>query len=538
MDREAIYFDGALPSEKRAVRLERLERARAQLENYRKQCPGPFQPSAFDKPSGSTYDLGNSIWKKKFPVPASRRRLPQPPFMVACVLDHLRHDSAISCPVQVVTGEADPYCAAMARATGAGILSSDSDMILYDLGSEGSLILLDTLDVTSPGNVNYEPDLSTHIVKAQRLHPTHITTRLGNTRSNVKLSLLRFAFERSRDPFASTSALRSRCIADPSVESAEAFERFYRLYNDFNGLGTAQKDANILVQLDPRLSELNCQFHCTPYMEQPPQGPHVYMPVIIEDPTRDSSWTYGKAFRTLAYSLLKPAARKTNSHGGSDCVIEFQRRGPRIVGMPLKLLNRVELLVSLETVVKCLRENNLAGDALLKWRLFGLKEVNDEKARKGKPTIPPSWAIEFLSSGYADHKLSWEDIHLYANMKAVLYSLWILGQACTAAVPQEALQVPVNNLTEALRSLVSLQSLMASRWEIPGSSQGIPCEAIAEALRQKDVPDAMPKLKTIDENKATGCEIVSGRPIQKATSDARNRRFRANRNIFEMLNSS
>ena len=261
------------------------------------------------------------------------------------------------------------------------------------------------------------------------------------------------------------------------------------------------------------------------------------MPLLVEDPTRDSSWTYGKDVRILAYSLLKISAENTSNLQHSDCVIEFQRRGPRIVGVPLKVLNRVELMSSMEATVRDLCEHDFAVDALLQWRLVGLKKVNLEKARHGKPTISRAWAAEFLRKGYVGDSLSWGDIHAYANVQACLYSFWILKQACAVSKPRTYLRPYVDSLTKAIQPLVSLRRLMESRWEILSSSQNLPGAVIAEALSQLGLQHIEPEQNNMVNNIASRSDDGSNHATSKPILNARDQRWRANGNIFELLAS-
>jgi hypothetical protein len=453
--------------------------------------------------------------------------------MVASVLDQLRNDSTIPCPVLVVPGEADSYCATAAKTTGAAVLSNDSDIVMYDLGSEGSLVLLDTLEIILDDDSDGGQEFQRGILKARQLHPINIARALGNT------SLLRFGFERARDSSTSAGAIRSRCITNHCAEPSEAFEQFCTVYQDPKEMRTDDDIAITLAQLDPRLSELYCQYNCTAYMLPPSQSPHVYLPLMIEDPTRDSSWTYGKEFRVLAYTLLQLSAENMNDLQSHGYVVEYQRRGPRIAGLPLKLLNRAELLSSMERIVKELKEINFAADSLLKWWTFSLKVVNEEKAGNGKATIPLEWAAGLVSLGYVDGKLTWDDIHTYANMQAVLYSLWMLKQSCIVSKPPSHLRTITDSLNQALRPLVSLQCLMPSRLEVATRPQETLGKAIAEALGGEDLPCATSKPKAIyRRNMATESETGADDPTSKARVRTRNRRLNAKGNIFELLNPS
>jgi XPG domain containing len=536
-DRKAICFDGALPLNKQATRLERLEKARGLLERYRKQRPGPFKPSTSENSHSSASALESSIWKKRLLALKHKDQLPPAPFIVACVLDDLRNDWKSEYHVLVVPGEADSYCASIARTTGAAILSNDSDMTMYDLGSEGSLVLLDTLDLELGGGVNHEGKRQDQFLKARRLHPLNIARRLSLTTPIGNPSLLRFGFERLNDPSTPTGTIRSRLTGCLSAEASEAFEDFCKLYTDLKEIESAEAVVNVLVQLDPRLSELYCQYNCKEYVVHPPHSPHIYMPPLVEDPTRDSSWTYGKDLRILAYSLLKISAENNGNLQHSDRVIEFQRRGPRIVGVPLKVLSRVELVSSMEATVRDLCEHDFTVGALLQWRLIGLKKVNMEKARHGKPTLSHAWVAEFLRKGYAGDSLSWDDIHTYANVQACLYSFWILKQACAVSKSRTYLRPYVDSLTKAIQPLVSLRRLVESRWEILSSSQNLPDAVIAEALGQLDLQHIGPEQNSTVNNIGSRSDDGSNHTTSKAILTARDQRWRANGNIFELLAS-
>ena len=536
--RKAIYFDGALPVGKQATRLDRLEKSRALLEKYRKQHPEPFEPPKSKKPHASAWSSEYSVWKKRFAVPGRRHQLPPPPFMVACVLDGLRNTYMSRYAVKVVPGEADSYCATVARNTDAAILSNDSDMTMYDLGSEGSLVLLDSLDLVADNSPGLDYKRQTHTLKGQRLHPVNIARRLNLNKPLGNSSLLRYGFERASDSSATAGMIRSRCISSHSAGAGEAFQQFCELYKDPKEIETTEDAANPIVQLDPRLAELYCQYNCAEYMAKPPQGPHIYMPIVIEDPTRDSSWTYGRGLRILGYSLLKHSAENAGNLLHHESVMEFGRRGPRVVGTPLKLLDKAKLTCATETMVRDLRQNASRVDSSLQWRLFAFKEVNQEKARNGKPTIPHAWVTEFLSRSYVGGELSWDDIHLNANMQAVLYSLWILRQACVVSKPHKDLQIPIDHLSQTLQPLLPLERLMASRWEILEASLNAPTAEFSKALGLAYLQGIGQEQKGMANNVGPGSNDGAGLVTSKVTLTAKIQRRRANGNIFELLDPS
>ena len=538
-DRTAIYFDGALPLGKRATRLERLEKTRVMLENLGKQHPGPFTSPPSIPSATSKSALKSSIWNKKV-LASSRRhpRLPPPSFLVACVLDDLRGDPMGKYPVHVVPGEADSYCAAVAKGTGAAILSNDSDMTMYDLGSEGSLVLLDSLELMS--NIGSDPDdmCQSETLIGQRLHPVNIARRLNLIKPTAKPSLLRYGFQRACDSSAPDGTIRSRCTSPLSAEAGKAFQQFCEAYEDSENVESMRDAAVNLFQLDPRLSELYCQYNCAGYLVKPSHSPHSYLPVMFEDPTRASSWKYGTDTRVVAYSLLKLSAEVASNTRYHDFVTEFQRRGARISGLPLNLLNRVTLKSSMDTIIEDLPKHFSSGNALLQWRIFALEKVRKEKERIGKPTIPLVWATQFFGKSYNDYKLSWDDIQTYANSQAVLYSLWLLKQACAVSKPPKDLQATMDSLGLTLQSLGPLKRLMASRWEVADDCRDRASVVPAEACESADWQDTPAKQNSMSSPMATD----EGDEPQSATSKvglvAKDQRRRVNGNIFELLDPS
>ena len=523
------------------TRLERLEKARGLLEKYRRHQPGPFKLPDSRTSCISGLGFQSSIWKNESLVVGRGQQLLLPPFMVPCVLDDLRTDLTIKYPMQVVPGEADLYCATVARSTGAAILSNDSDMTMYDLGPEGSLVLLDSLDLVSDSNFDLGHMHQSDTLKGLRLHPVNIARRLNVNQIAAKPSLLRYGFERFNDPSAPAGAIRSRCASSLSVEGGETFQHFRDLYQDSSEVPTAKAAAaNKLVQLDPRLSELFCQYDCAEYVVSPPNCPHVYLPLMFEDPTRDSSWTYGRDIRILAYSLIQLAVENASNVQHLDSVIEFHRRGPRIVGMPFKLLSRANTKASMETVTEDLKQLVSGGDVLLKWRLFALKAINEEKVRKGKSAIPLTWATELPCRGYVDAELSWDDIHLYANMQAALYSLWLLKQACAVVSNSHKDEhTTMDDLGLALQTLGPLKRLMASRWEISPTTcegSGVIVATALDSLGLQDNQIEQPGTASQVAPRSLGEATEPTAP--KIRPGAKNKRRRTNQNIFEVLDSS
>ncbi|KAI3000604.1 hypothetical protein CBS147346_6958 [Aspergillus niger] len=161
-----ICFDGALPDEKRETRLARLERSRKKLVTLRTNSPHCFQKSS--SPLRPRSISPKNILQRRS-LPAKYANIPENPFIVPAVFEDLKHrwckkninsvvknvpdlstaslsDFPWGDAVVMVPGEADTYCAHVARLTGCAILTNDSDLLLHDLGKRGSVVLLDSIE--------------------------------------------------------------------------------------------------------------------------------------------------------------------------------------------------------------------------------------------------------------------------------------------------------------------------------------------------------------------------------------------------------
>ena len=85
-------------------------------------------------------------------------------------------DSKYSTVTKMVPGEADPYCARRARRKGGIVFTSDSDLLIYDLGKHGSVVYFSDLEL----HVRDGDDVSdVHVcIHANEFRPHAITQRL------------------------------------------------------------------------------------------------------------------------------------------------------------------------------------------------------------------------------------------------------------------------------------------------------------------------------------------------------------------------
>ncbi|KAL4993676.1 XPG domain containing-domain-containing protein [Aspergillus recurvatus] len=425
---ESIYFDGALPARKRETRVARLENQRNKLELFCAQTKNGFDVSK--APIYNRIIKPDNVLRSR-PTPAKYGNLPSNPFMVSAVFEDLKYrwnranitssigdalplhtidleDFPWASITTMVSGEADAYCASAARCMDACILTNDSDLLLYDLGNYGSVVFLDSVELKS----DFMQPLSSQI-KATMLRPSLVARRLEIS----SLLLLAFELLKARPETALVELLR-RAKSGISEMEISNYQQFAREYTDMG-------------------------------------YPHVYLSVLNEDHTRKCAWAKGRDYRHLAYSILNLSRPTQERH----CFIaEFVRRGQRIFEDKMELLDEKSISAQLESLqvrLESLR-TSLKSDSLDYWAAFALCDVYI--CADAKLTGRDFQKLEqFFRRGYMGKQLKWEDIHLTAQMHAVLYSLRILKQLLSLFYPRH---VVVLNLRAILESLPPLHIIM------------------------------------------------------------------------------
>ena len=391
--------------------------------------------------------------------PARFLGLPEPPFMVPAVIEHLQSETrndAFQGLVAVVPGEADLYCASHARETGASILSNDSDLLIYDLGRRPYLVLLNTLDI-SP----VQGDLT--VISCSALRPYTIAQRLGLP------DLVGLGFERFEDASASFNLIKKRA-KQPQMNTRRRldFARFRLAYS----IGEAVHSDVTLVPFDTRLSELYHQFIQPSTSGHATESASIYLPVVVENHLRTSSWTFGVSQRTLAYSIfgsLETSRSKYREVG------EYVRSGARIVSKTRNMYGEDEMRTALTESIELIQKTKaLRGDmdisSALLWKLVGVHVVCVDLDAAGKALPDKEWMVKFLQHGYVDNRLTLDAVHVEANINAALYSLRVLKQVASFAHgrinPDLAVATLLDVISQAFNDMPPLTELLGTRLEV------------------------------------------------------------------------
>ncbi|OJJ75398.1 hypothetical protein ASPBRDRAFT_118961 [Aspergillus brasiliensis CBS 101740] len=478
-----IYFDGALPYEKRETRLARLERSRKKLVTLRTNSPRCFQK--FSSPPRSLTTSPKDILQKRT-LPAKYANIPENPFIVPAVFEDLKHrwckkniisvvkdvpdlntaslsDLPWGDAVLMVPGEADTYCAHVARLTGCAILTNDSDLLLHDLGILGSVVLLDSIEPWTCEASRHEHTL----IRALRLCPDLVACRLG-----LK-SLLPLAYELKIHPDSGLKQLIQQSkITDRSPERFPEYCQFAEEYQSSSSLDQEMLCESYPQHLDPRISEL---FSLRERTQNTSGQLYMYLVVLNEDPARQCAWTQGKLYRSMGYSALNLSFSDDENYAFVD---EYVRRGSRITTDRISLGNREWLLLEMNSL--CLLLDTVQSQLGVEtaspayWRIFAFYIIHYEQA--GFNIHSTERLRRLLMLGYGD-KLDWVDVHLIAQMQSVLYSLRLLGQLLgftrftddisvrirtilSNLPPLSILMRPVHEMTQEFRTGCSVNDLV------------------------------------------------------------------------------
>ena len=473
-----IYFDGYLPPHKRGIRLDRLQRSLQKLSSHHavSQKLQPCKRSWDGKPlpPGTVFPSGT-------PTQAAFRGLRPATFVVPAVLDTLG-TSKYAAITTVVPGEAEVYCATAARADDGIILSNDSDLFVHNLGN-GAFVYLDSVELrTSESKDQMRDSRCCKMLRLEVFRPPDIAQRLG-----VKtLQELAFQFVRRHSHTLSEAIKATRDQRDREEELA--YVKFVQEYDTAPSVSENQQYspqalARLHTQarfLDPRISELICQ------LESKDSDPaEVYLLFLIEDPTRSSAWSVSSDQRSFIYSVCGLYLQNTTDYPRT-AITECRRRGQDFVMHPIHLLTHLETLAFAKTLQTHLQIFTKAFPGLpptLIWRTYALFKVHLWHLNASKP--PPSRALlqRALTAHYTPPPTA-ADIHLFAQIQAVLYSLRMIQQilqyissAMEKPLPRELLE-----LAASLQDLPLLARLMPSPFELSKLVDTVDIEGVMEKL--------------------------------------------------------
>lgn len=483
--------------------MSRLEASRKQLEIFCLSHREGFKWSSIERKS-ATIDPARLLQDSYTSL--KRSLLPGNPFMVSAVVEDLKtrwtcSEMKLYLPktltdiykasgdgsrpwsniAETIPGEADVFCAALASQNpGTAIVTSDSDLFLFDLGPESAIIFFDTVHVEDYGNRAASSE-SPVTIRAMKYRPTSIADRLGIP------ALSYLAYELNQTPRSKLAELVRRAkIASDLSPKTSGYLTFLEEYDLQSVLQYDPSEAQILQNLDTRISELFMQCLWTnSNFENQHQAPRIYLPFLVEDHARKCAWAESVGFRRLAYSLLNLNAAST-SGSKLTTVTECVRRGQRFCFDNIDLYSieggEIEkesgfLLERLEFFQRQyhLHYHHANHNSPLFWRTYAVYEINKDwfasnnhlSAFKNhvalKTFLGPNRGSE--NDSFDNETMEWDDIHALAQLQAVLYSLRMVYQIIQGLALDDG-GGSLGRLRDVLALLPPLRVLMRSFHEV------------------------------------------------------------------------
>lgn len=404
--RAAIYFDGSLPSSKKEERHKRIcEKSHAVQKYFLTTIPG--------------------INTNDSRVP--RNLIPDPPFHVPAILEALSLHQRYRHITHVVPGEADPYCAADVRQNGGMLLTSDSDLLLYDLGPTGSVVFLKDIQLDLGATE------SGSSISALTWKPHELCRRLSLEPS--QLNMLHLGFEvKAKACHASRGLSKQSSWASFERDNAEEFAAFVAEYDS-----TADHTAvalNGMGHLDPRISEFVLDWA----RGETPSGNSestkdltVWLPLLVDRWDQASAWDLSTTIRQLAYSYCQRGDSSVST------VKEYRRTlSLQSAGQAVELLDESGILEATRGLLEHVDHFVVNGSTVprkLQWITMCLSVEIGHAAQEGKQSNALElWRKAATSEGRLDPG-SWGSLHLAAQILGTLYSFRMLQQVISTIQP-------------------------------------------------------------------------------------------------------
>ncbi|KAI0817076.1 hypothetical protein GGR55DRAFT_2679 [Xylaria sp. FL0064] len=494
-----IFFDGYLPPSKWPVRRDRLlgqSRSMKALVDSHPHGSSRIPEDAYEAVRGGIVLTQTNDYS------SHSRWLPRSPFLIPAVVEILKGSLTWGPLVEVVSGEADMFCAEDVRRNGGVLLTNDSDLLITDVGPDGIVSFFSDIVCANPS------DKPQGLV-ACKFSLNTINNTLGL--SNVG-GLARVAFEKVKFRSTFEEALeRARNNRDNALERPE-FKTFMEEYYMKEYLPKDHPLQKMLSTLDPRISEIiiqalildgndTFQIGSSSRHSRGPETLAIFLPILIEDRSRSSAWNMSTIIRQFAYSIIQMFVVHK-----SPIVIEYRlleasnpSMGRQIDALGLEeALEQCALLVD---VLKQIAERVSSVD--MQWLAFTIYQDHVWSASEDRLPLSASLLHRLNRASNDGDQYSWDAIHFTAQVQASLYSLRLVKQVIDVALvlcpeipsPARALREHLNSLpliadwptVENISQILALTS-EANILSIITDISGIPALEIQEHLSEADQP--------------------------------------------------
>ncbi|KAI0842247.1 XPG domain containing-domain-containing protein [Hypoxylon sp. FL0890] len=443
-----IYFDGYLPPSKWEVRRKRLLNQSQHMKAL--VSSEPFGSAT--TPESAFSDLIADITFTRLIGRTTSNTLPKPPFMVPAVLEALKNSEDWGPLVVVVPGEADMFCAQDIRENGGTLLTSDSDLLIQDLGPEGNVSFF--WDVVPVDPTSKQPGMM-----ACKMSFHDINERLGLT--NIG-GLPRVAFEKQKGGMGFNTALQKARDSRKDTLNSLEYLTFLEELELKEYIPAHHPVLSILSSLDPRISEVVIQ---TLLLEKGPEssaldakklrGPEtlsIFLPILVENRDKRSAWTVSTNVRQIAYSVLQELV-----HQRSGMIIEYRTldSSTALTGRQVEIPDLEETIANCTQQVATLKKLAKSVPSLdMQWLAFAIYQDVEWSSLEQRSPLSAILVNKSLNQPKNPDEYSWDLIHFTAQVQACLYSLRIEKQILDVVLSMgRDLPVPVQQLRDCLESL-------------------------------------------------------------------------------------
>ena len=469
--RDRIFFDGFLPSSKESTRLNRIDQAVKNLTIFHAKYVGglPLCDEILGESTQHSIDFDERQILDAKPIPQVFAGRPDATFLVPAVIEALEQ-SKYSTVTGIVPGEADPYCAWRVRKAGGTILTADSDLLVYDLGQNGSVIFFSQLNLQElqSNRINHPPCPS---ILAHVFEPYNIANALSQP------DLVGLAYMMEKHPSMTVRQILDR-YCKPFTKSYinDYSEDFLEFEDTYKTTPSTSESLNFepncihdiqafSMSLDPRFMEVVLQ------MASPKANLiNIYLPHLLEDPSKASAWLASAEQRSFAYACLQDwwASMPFPDRPIYEYIRNGQQAAPHR-SESAHMLQKTEIYAdSISDLFKIVGSHFRLLQDDMRWRLISLRLTLNWYEEVGK-TPPSLRLVEKIITGTTRSTWSWEAQHLFAQIQAMLYSLRMIKQSLNSIKSQKSqvsLPHPLTHLLDQLGSLPCLEKLMLTRLEL------------------------------------------------------------------------
>ncbi|KAI7764769.1 hypothetical protein LZL87_003974 [Fusarium oxysporum] len=496
---DAVYFDGYLPKGKEPVRMQRMIKSLNQLKASHSSETNGFFPSYFSAANETAPVLFSAV---KLP---GKSALP-PSFHVPAIIDALRSSPRYTKIVILVPGEADAYCAQHLSQSGGTVLTSDSDLLVHDLG-KGSVVFLRDIYLDDQSNL-----------ACASFRPSHICEKLKLASS---AEMCRFAYERKRSAHSTLPQLLQQC-AQPITDQT-GYTEFCHEYLDHVVAPIPTSTCGKVIEigsLDPRISEMVLQLGPQSGHTHTTSDPKMFLPILLESPSRGSAWEQSTSIRQLAYTVARwiiPGAFSTvQEYRRVNTLAQKGRQVPMLPEKEAKAWSQE--LVRLMTMIRA----GTQVDITRAWYILCLTLDIRYSHEDGKHSHSLQILEETLQAP-TFRKITWDTIHFVAHLQAAFYSFRLLKQIISLGQLQRALP-DLNDMLSSLPPLAEFPDVERTIVFLQRSNEDRIYKTISRLVPLPNANiDAKPKRTAKDKKKRkVGKDDAPKRQNSSAKSSSRN----------------